>query len=233
MFDKSTWIQLPRNVHGTRVVDELAKRDTTAVRGDATDRRRRELSHANVPYGVVLGDDGDMSGMLTEVDIIAVARVVEGEDDTGDSIANQDDDWVWEGIKAVADATCPLVTSNSRLNPSTLHDRRCREVNLAPHRLGAAQPMLAHVRAERAAVGDELTGIVRDVDRCEAYERRRTPHRTGEAPRLLLRFSEAYGGAAGFWTYGPQGAALKSNILENAWRDRYVFQEGLGSSPPT
>ncbi|WP_254279557.1 glycine--tRNA ligase [Haloarcula marina] len=35
----------------------------------------------------------------------------------------------------------------------------------------------------------------------------------------------AYGGAAGFWTYGPQGAALKSNV-EDAWRDRFVLREG-------
>ncbi|WP_135303499.1 glycine--tRNA ligase [Haloarcula amylovorans] len=35
----------------------------------------------------------------------------------------------------------------------------------------------------------------------------------------------AYGGASGFWTYGPQGAALKSNI-EDAWRDRFVVREG-------
>ncbi|MFC7248941.1 glycine--tRNA ligase [Halomicroarcula sp. GCM10025324] len=34
-----------------------------------------------------------------------------------------------------------------------------------------------------------------------------------------------YGGAAGFWTYGPQGAALKSNV-EDAWRDRFVVREG-------
>ncbi|MFC7075089.1 glycine--tRNA ligase [Haloarcula halophila] len=35
----------------------------------------------------------------------------------------------------------------------------------------------------------------------------------------------SYGGAAGFWTYGPQGAALKDNI-EDAWRDRFVVREG-------
>jgi len=35
----------------------------------------------------------------------------------------------------------------------------------------------------------------------------------------------AYGGAAGFWTYGPQGAALKDNV-EDAWRDRFVVQAG-------
>ena len=37
--------------------------------------------------------------------------------------------------------------------------------------------------------------------------------------------SGAYGGAAGFYTFGPQGAALKSNI-EDAWRDRFTVREG-------
>ncbi|MFB6092943.1 MAG: glycine--tRNA ligase [Haloquadratum sp.] len=35
----------------------------------------------------------------------------------------------------------------------------------------------------------------------------------------------AYGGTAGFYTFGPQGAALKSNV-EDAWRDRFTVQEG-------
>ncbi|MFC6837089.1 glycine--tRNA ligase [Halomarina ordinaria] len=37
--------------------------------------------------------------------------------------------------------------------------------------------------------------------------------------------SEAYGGVAGFYVYGPQGAALKRN-LEDAWRDRFLTREG-------
>ncbi|SDX77616.1 glycine--tRNA ligase [Halobellus clavatus] len=37
--------------------------------------------------------------------------------------------------------------------------------------------------------------------------------------------SGAYGGAAGFYTFGPQGASLKSNV-EDAWRDRFTVQEG-------
>jgi glycyl-tRNA synthetase len=37
--------------------------------------------------------------------------------------------------------------------------------------------------------------------------------------------SGAYGGAAGFYTFGPQGAALKSNV-EEAWRDRFTVKEG-------
>ncbi|WP_435360097.1 glycine--tRNA ligase [Haloarchaeobius sp. DFWS5] len=35
----------------------------------------------------------------------------------------------------------------------------------------------------------------------------------------------AYGGVAGFYTYGPQGAALKQNV-EGAWRDRFTIAEG-------
>ncbi|SMO38433.1 glycine--tRNA ligase [Halorubrum cibi] len=35
----------------------------------------------------------------------------------------------------------------------------------------------------------------------------------------------AYGGTAGFYTFGPQGAALKRN-LEDAWRDRFTLREG-------
>ncbi|GAB3420515.1 glycine--tRNA ligase [Haloparvum alkalitolerans] len=35
----------------------------------------------------------------------------------------------------------------------------------------------------------------------------------------------AYGGTAGFYTFGPQGAALKRNV-EEAWRDRFTVAEG-------
>mgnify|MGYP000144453821 CR=1 FL=1 len=35
----------------------------------------------------------------------------------------------------------------------------------------------------------------------------------------------AYGGVAGFYTFGPEGAALKRNV-ESAWRDRFTVREG-------
>ncbi|WP_380674720.1 glycine--tRNA ligase [Salinigranum sp. GCM10025319] len=35
----------------------------------------------------------------------------------------------------------------------------------------------------------------------------------------------AYGGVGGFYTYGPQGAALKRSV-EDAWRERFAVQEG-------
>ena len=37
--------------------------------------------------------------------------------------------------------------------------------------------------------------------------------------------NESYGGTAGFYTYGPEGAALKRN-LEDVWRDIFVRAEG-------
>ena len=42
---------------------------------------------------------------------------------------------------------------------------------------------------------------------------------------FFLQTAGAYGGVAGFYTYGPQGAGLKDNV-ENAWRDRFVTREG-------
>ncbi|MFB6308520.1 MAG: CBS domain-containing protein, partial [Haloarculaceae archaeon] len=85
---------------GDAEVGGLARRDINCVwAGTPLTVAERELSHAQVPYAVVLDDEGETCGMLTEVDIIEVARVVEGEAETGDSIANEDDEWMWEGIK--------------------------------------------------------------------------------------------------------------------------------------
>jgi glycyl-tRNA synthetase len=42
---------------------------------------------------------------------------------------------------------------------------------------------------------------------------------------FFMQTAGAYGGVGGFYTYGPQGGALKDNI-EAAWRDRFVTREG-------
>jgi len=42
---------------------------------------------------------------------------------------------------------------------------------------------------------------------------------------FFFQSNGAYGGVSGFYTYGPQGATLKSNV-ENAWRDRFAVKEG-------
>ncbi|EMA03716.1 IMP dehydrogenase [Haloarcula vallismortis] len=155
------------DVDGDEIVGELANRDINCVYEETPlTVAERELSHANVPYGVVLGDDGDMSGMLTEVDIIAVARVVEGEDDTGDSIANQDDDWAWEGIKAVGGRYMP--TRNVELPAEPVREFMTDDVVTVNKRRTAeeaAQLMIEHdIEQIPLLSGDELTGIVRDID---------------------------------------------------------------------
>ncbi|WP_247731705.1 glycine--tRNA ligase [Halovivax limisalsi] len=60
----------------------------------------------------------------------------------------------------------------------------------------------------------------------------RTDDRTGEklvelAKRrgYFFQSAGAYGGVGGFYTFGPQGAALKQNV-EDAWRERFAVAEG-------
>ena len=61
-----------------------------------------------------------------------------------------------------------------------------------------------------------MTGAESDGERLAELAKRRG---------FFFQASEAYGGVAGFYVYGPQGASLKRN-LEDAWRDRYVTREG-------
>jgi glycyl-tRNA synthetase len=42
---------------------------------------------------------------------------------------------------------------------------------------------------------------------------------------FFFQSNGAYGGVAGFYTFGPQGTALKRNI-ENMWREHFVVREG-------
>ena len=88
-------------------VDEVASSAVNCVyRGAPLPVAGHGLAFARVPYAVVL-DTEVMVGIITEVDILEVAQVVEGEDDTGESIANEDSEWAWEGIKAVGNRYMP------------------------------------------------------------------------------------------------------------------------------
>jgi glycyl-tRNA synthetase len=42
---------------------------------------------------------------------------------------------------------------------------------------------------------------------------------------FFFQSSEPYGGVAGFYVYGPEGATFKENV-QDAWRDRFVRREG-------
>ncbi|QLD89699.1 CBS domain-containing protein [Natronomonas salina] len=156
---------------GDTEVGELATLEVNTVyQGTPLPVAERELYHSNVPYAVVLGEDGGLAGMLTEVDVIEVARVVQGEDDPGDALANEDDEWMWEGIKAVGSRSIPTLNVEIPAEPVTefmtadlitvTRQKTARE---------AAQLMLSNdVEQIPLVAGGELVGIVRDVDLLEA-----------------------------------------------------------------
>ena len=152
---------------GDTEVGGLARRDvnTTYVETPLT-VAEREISYAQVPYSVVLDDDGDMAGVLTEVDVIEVARVVEGEDNTGDSMAADDDDWKWESIKAVGSRYLP--TRNVQIPVEPVRGFMTEDVVTVTGKRTAreaAQTMLnKDIEQIPLVSGDELVGIVRDVD---------------------------------------------------------------------
>jgi len=156
---------------GDTEVGNLATRDvnTTYVETPLT-VAERQLFYANVPYAVVLDDEGEMDGVLTEVDIIDVAQVVEGEDDTGGSIANEDDDWMWEGIKSVGNSYIP--TRNVEIPSAPVGDFMTGDVVTVTGRKTAretARTMLSNdVEQVPLVQGDQLVGIVRDLDLLEA-----------------------------------------------------------------
>jgi CBS domain-containing protein len=158
------------DVNGDREVGSLASRDVNTVWADAPlPVAEREIFYANVPYAVALDDDGSMTGVITEVDILDVARVVEGEAGTGDSIANQDDDWAWEGIKAVGNRYLP--TRNVEIPTGPVSEFMTADVlTVTEHKSAreAAQLMITNdVEQIPLVSGDELVGIVRDVDLLE------------------------------------------------------------------
>jgi CBS domain-containing protein len=133
----------------------------------------RELSYANVPYTVALDDDGAMSGVLTEVDIIDVARIVEGEESTGDNFADQDDEWAWEGIKAVGSRYLP--TRDIEIPNGPVREFMSDDVVTVAADTSvqdAAQRMISHdIEQIPMVTGEQLVGIVCDVDLLEAlYE---------------------------------------------------------------
>ena len=159
------------DVDGDTGVDELATTEINCVFGGAPlVVAERELSYADVPYAVVLGDDGDVAGILTEVDIIEVAEVVEGEADAGESIADQDDEWMWEGIKAVGNRYVP--TRNVEFPDGPVSEFMSDDlvtVSRSKTARDAARLMLRHdIEQIPLMSGGELVGIVRDTDLLEA-----------------------------------------------------------------
>ncbi|SEN60222.1 IMP dehydrogenase [Halorientalis persicus] len=161
-------------VDGDTEVGELATRKINCVYVETPlPVAERELSHAGVPYAVVLDEDGDMDGIITEVDILDVARVVEGEADTGESIADDDDDWKWESVKAVGNSYMP--TRNVEIPAKPVREFMSDGVVTVSKRKtakDAAQLMIDNDIEQIPLVsGDALAGVVQDVDLLRALYR--------------------------------------------------------------
>jgi CBS domain-containing protein len=158
------------DVEGGARVDTLARREINTTYHEAPlTVVEREINYADVPYAVVLDDEGGMAGMLTEVDIIDVARVVEGEDDTGESLANEDDEWMWEGIKAVGNRYFPTRSVEIPREPAATFMSE-ELVTVSGHRTAeeVAQLLLENDIEQTPLVdGGSLAGIVRDIDLLE------------------------------------------------------------------
>ncbi|MFC4405314.1 CBS domain-containing protein [Haloarchaeobius iranensis] len=159
------------NVETDAVVGDVATRDVnTTYTGTPLPVVERQLYYANVPYAVVLDDETDLAGMVTEVDIVEVARIVEGEDDTGDSIAGQDDEWAWEGIKAVGGRYLP--TRNVEIPATPVSEFMTEDIVTVSAKktiVEAAQLMVRHdIEQVPMVSGEPLVGIVRDIDLLEA-----------------------------------------------------------------
>ncbi len=147
--------------------------DTVATRSVVTTYHQtpmpvisRQLSLADEPYAIVLDDDGEMAGMITELDILEVAEIVDGEEATGASMADQDDGWMWEGIKGVGGRLLP--TRNVELPSDPVSAHMTEDVfTIAGQRTiqDAAQAMITNDLEQLPQVsGDTLAGIVRDID---------------------------------------------------------------------
>ena len=134
----------------------------------------REFYYADEPYGVVLDEEADPCGILTEVDIIEVAAVVEGEARTGDSMAGDDDDWKWESIKAVGNRYLP--TRNVEIPAAPVREFMTEDVVTVTKRRTVQETAKLMIRNDIEQIpmfsGDELVGIVQDTHLLEALDER-------------------------------------------------------------
>lgn len=155
------------NADGEKSVDELATRTINTIYSDTPLRvAERELRYAGVPYALVLDDEAAVDGIFTDADLIAVAEIVEGEDDTGGAMAGDDDEWMWEGIKTIGNRYYP--TRNVEFPDGTAADFMSEElitVSRSKTARDAARLMIRHDIEQIPLVsGGEPVGIVHDMD---------------------------------------------------------------------
>lgn len=158
----------------TEVGTVAARRINATYAGTPLPVAERELYYADEPYAIVLDDDAEPAGILTEVDVLGVANVVEGEARTGDSLAADDDDWKWESIKSIGNRYLP--TRNVEIPTAPVSEFMTEDVVTVTRRKTAreaAQLMIRHdIEQIPMMSGNELAGIVQDTHLLEALDER-------------------------------------------------------------
>jgi IMP dehydrogenase len=150
----------------TPVGDLAAPEVNTTYEGTPLAVAERELAYADEAYAVVLDDEADSCGILTEVDVIEESEVVEGEGESGDSIADEDDDWMWEGIKAVGNRYIP--TRNVEFPDGPVSEYMTADLVTISRQKTAAEAAKAMINHDIEQIpvvsGDQIVGVVRDMD---------------------------------------------------------------------
>lgn len=154
----------------TTVERFAVRRVHTVHRGAPLRAAERSLYFADEAYAVVLDDDGEMTGIVTEVDLIEVATVVQGEEGTGDSLANEDSEWAWEGIKAVGNRYLP--TLSVEFPDAPVAEVMTTDLVTVSGRRSVtetAQRLISNDIEQIPMIqGDQMVGIVKDLQLLEA-----------------------------------------------------------------
>jgi CBS domain-containing protein len=130
----------------------------------------RQLSFAEVPYGVCLDDECEIAGMLTEVDLIEVAQIIEGEEATGENMADQDDEWKWESVKGTGSRYLPTRDVEFPSEPVArfMTDDVVTVYGSQSVRKAAQEMVKNDVEQFPLLDGGDMAGIVRDIHLLEA-----------------------------------------------------------------
>jgi CBS domain-containing protein len=124
------------------------------------------LTLADETAACVLDEDCEMVGIVTETDCIRVSDVDTSSEELGESVANQDDDWMWEGIKAtstqlmpVSKVTFPDAPVSEYMADDIVTVVRSTDASDAAETM--AENDVQHLPVKR---GDDLVGMLRDTD---------------------------------------------------------------------
>ncbi len=118
----------------------------------------------------VLDDEAEMTGIVTETDLVRLSDVDSSAQEVGEGVAGQDDDWMWEGIQATSTSLVPVTTVTFPDDPvSNYMASDVHTVVGSTDVSDAARTMteeaVHHLPVRR---GDDLVGMLRDVDLLKA-----------------------------------------------------------------